>query len=126
MFTIRAEFSPSNFHKGDETSNSAARSNGIRLVIFIEDILVMALSEKESIEQTAVMEQLLEYLGFQINKGKSCLKPQTHSMYLGIEVDSKTMTINVPKSKIGKLKSEGTNILEKKVLTLRNLAKLIL
>ena len=104
---------------------ATARSKGIRLVIFIDDILIMASSENESNEQTTFVVQLLEYLGFQINKGKSCLKPQTHSTYLGVEIDSKTMTINVPKSKIHKLKSEGTQILEKKVLTLRNLAKFI-
>ena len=102
-----------------------ARSEGIRLIIYSDDILIMASSEEESARHTNFVVHLLDSLGFIVNREKSCLLPQSQLTYLGFEIDSKSMTISVPKTKVEKLKCEGSQILTKKVVTIRQLAKFI-
>ena len=55
------------------------RSAGIRLVIFLDDILIMAPSVEQSLRQTTFVVDLFESLGFVINREKSRLIPCTSS-----------------------------------------------
>ena len=47
------------------------RSKGIRLVIYLNDILIMTPSEEVAIEAVSTVRSLLESLGFVINEQKS-------------------------------------------------------
>ena len=116
---------PRIFTKVMEPVIASARSEVIRLIIYLDDILIMALSTEESARHTNFVVFLLESLGFIINREKSCLQPQSHLTYLGFEIDTKCMTISVPDLKLKKLQFEGTQIISKEVVTIRQLAKVI-
>ena len=47
------------------------RLNGLRIVIFLDDILLVASSFAECMEQLSLLRKLLESLGFVINDAKS-------------------------------------------------------
>ena len=104
---------------------AVARSEGICLVIFLDDILIMASSVDQSLRHTTFVMNLLESLGFVINRKKSCLTPQTRLCYLGFEFDSSAMTLRVPESKIEKLQAEDSRLLSKTVISIRDLARVI-
>ena len=56
---------------------------------------------------------------------KTCLEPSQRREFLGLNVDSKTLTLSVPTKKLDKIRREGRNILEKPAWPLRKLAATI-
>ena len=72
------------------------RTTGLRIIIYIDDILILSETESLSREQTTGLVFLLENLGFIINYPKSILKPSKKIEFLGFIVDSTTMEIKLP------------------------------
>ena len=70
------------------------RAIGIRLLIFLEVILIMAGSHKLAMQQTELVIQVLTSLGFVINFPKSTLIPSKVFPYLGFEVNSDLMKLS--------------------------------
>ena len=66
---------------------------GLRMIIYIDNILILSETESLSKEQTAGLVFLLENLGFIINYPKSILKTSKRIEFLGFIVDSTTMEI---------------------------------
>ena len=64
------------------------RAMGIRLFIFLDDILIMASSYELAMQHTDLVIQVLTSLGFVINFPKSILIPSKVLAYLGFEVNS--------------------------------------
>ena len=64
------------------------RSWGIRIIIYINDMLIMANSKEEASQHLEVLVHLLEALGFIINQEKSFLCPLQEIEFLGLMVDS--------------------------------------
>ena len=85
---------------------ASARSRDILLFIYLDDILIMSSSKEESTTNTDFVINLLQNLGFEINYKKSCLIPETKVTYLGFIIDSETMSIHTPNSKVEKIKLE--------------------
>ena len=63
------------------------RSKGIRISIYIDDILIIASSAKQAATLLAIIRNSLESLGFLVNIKKSRVTP-TRITYLGFEIDS--------------------------------------
>ena len=85
------------------------RERGVHLIIYIDDILIMADKKKEktAFHQTLALD-MLECLGFLVDYDKSILVPVQEKLieFLGFLVDSASMKISLPQEKI--LKKPGT------------------
>ena len=79
-------------------------SIGIRLVIYMDDILLMANSKQLIREQTYTA---LFLLGFVINNKKSVLTPCQQVEFVGMTVDSQSMIIKLPGENIKKIRAEA-------------------
>uniref|UniRef100_H3A4T0 ribonuclease H n=1 Tax=Latimeria chalumnae TaxID=7897 RepID=H3A4T0_LATCH len=75
------------------------RSQGVRLLVYLDDILLMGSSAERLQEQTEVAVHLLTALGFQVNRGKSTLTPTQSIEYLGFVVCARSLTLALPARK---------------------------
>jgi hypothetical protein len=98
---------------------------GIRLIIYIDDILVVAESETLLKDHTAGIIYLLENLGFVINLPKSLLEPTKTIDFLGFLLDSTTMELKLPGGKIKSLRGEARRILAADRVTALDLSSLL-
>ena len=89
------------------------RLNGLRIVIFLDDILLVASSFAECVEQLSLLRKLLESLGFVINDAKSQLQPTTRICFLGFIIDSISMELLLPDDKLQKIISACLNLVSK-------------
>ena len=78
------------------------REFGIRLVIYLDDILVIANSPKQSADHTSALIYTLENLGFIVHPEKSMTQPTQRVEFLGMIIDSTSMELQVPCPKIKK------------------------
>lgn len=101
------------------------RSRGMRVMIYLDDILIFAPSVEESTRNTECVINLLSSLGFTINFEKSNIQPKTSLNYLGFHLDSANMIASLPVDKIDRLKSFGRSILSSLSVKIRDLAKFI-
>ena len=87
------------------------RSMGIRLVIYMDDMLLMANTEQQLTEYIQLTLFLLENLGFIINSKKSLLMPTQDIEFLGMSVNSLTMDLKLPGEKIRRIRVEANHLL---------------
>src|SRR5438270_13758663 len=59
------------------------RSKGIRVVVYLDDLLIMARTKEELLLHIASLRQCLQNHRFTINENKSCLTPSHVIDYLG-------------------------------------------
>jgi len=104
---------------------SMLRKIGVRLIIYLGDILFMAERKQLAIQHAQLVSTTLENLGFVVNYEKSVLIPSPQMEFLGFLVDSTTMTLALPGEKIRKIQREYQKALTVSSLTLRKLASLI-
>ena len=71
------------------------RSKGIRLVIYLDDILLLNSSQKEAEREFLVTTALLENCGFVINVEKSVNTPRQIIEFLGLIVDVRSVRFRV-------------------------------
>ena len=102
------------------------RELGVRCVIYIDDILVMAESSAMLRDQSAGVLYLLEALGFTINYEKSIIEPTQELEYLGVVLNTTAMELRLPGEKLKKIRLEAGKIAQgAEPLTARVLARLI-
>jgi len=101
------------------------RRLNMRLIIFLDDILLMATTEKELFQGRDTLIFLLQSLGFLINIKKSQLNPTQKIQFLGVNIDSIKMEVSLPQEKLEKIHSQCQDILERKSLSLRELASIV-
>ena len=97
------------------------RKRGVRLIIYLDDILIMAETETLAKHHAQTTCNLLEALGFVINFQKSILVPSKEMEFLGFLIDSRTMTLALPREKIRK----GQHLIDLQVVTVRELARVL-
>lgn len=105
------------------------RSQGVRLVVYLDDILVLASSREESTRHTALLISTLESLGFLVNGAKSITVPTQEIDFLGFVIDSVAMILKVPREKLLQAKNQASQVLRLftigEQISARALAKLI-
>ena len=101
------------------------RKLGIRLIIYLDDLLIMAQSKEILNCHASTTLHLLENLGFMINYLKSVLIPATKMEFLGFLIDSQAMTLALPRDKVRKVKKECQSVLNLPQITVRELAKVL-
>ena len=100
------------------------REMGMRLVAYIDDILILAKSKEMPLDHVEALLYLLECLGFVINKEKSVLAPNQTVEFLGLTVDSVNMELRLPLQKIKMIRVESRKLLREEG-TARALARLL-
>lgn len=115
---------PRTFTKLMTAAMRPLREEGIRLVFYLDDILIMGRSEEEARTATRKTSDMLKRLGFTINEKKSVMTPTQEITFLGMTLDSRTMKIAVPREKIKKLKAELTKVASATKIKMRKLAAL--
>ena len=85
------------------------RKMGIRLIIYLDDMLIMAVSSNLAIEHTTIAVNLLTSLRFVLNKEKSVLVPTQELEFLGFLVNSVAMSLYLPRDKY----QEGVSVSDK-------------
>ena len=88
------------------------RELGIRLVIYIDDILVMAETKDQVRDHTLGLIYHLENLGFIIHPEKSLIDPTQETEFLGVCVDSCSRELCVPGQKLKKIRLEVSRVAE--------------
>ena len=69
---------------------------GFRVIIFIDDLILIASSYDECLQQLEVLKQTLRELGFTVNVEKSQLVPVNEILYLGFIINSIAMRLRLP------------------------------
>ena len=104
---------------------SLLRCLSICLIIYLDDMLIMARSVQELIFHRDTVIYLLQNLGFVLNLKKSVLEPSQKIEFLGMVIDSMKMEISLPQEKLVKRMSQCKQVAENKEITTIDLTKLI-
>ena len=100
------------------------RKLAIRVVIYLDDLILFGRTRKEAEEARDLAMLLLTRLGFTLNLKKSIIVPTQTLVYLGILVNSTELTFSLPEEKISNLLS-CCNRLSTRPFKIRDLSKLI-
>jgi len=79
------------------------RQQGLRLDIYLDDILIISQSKESAREAVKLVVNLFEILGFVIQDEKSVLEPSQLLEYTGLVIDTNSMTFSLPHKKRDKL-----------------------
>ena len=104
---------------------SLLRRTGIRLIIYLDDILLMNASENGLRQDMHTAQYLLENLGFVINLEKSCFQPTQQLEFLGFLVSTRDMTLLLPDCKVSSIKTLCSTLLSQRDVSVRELSQLI-
>jgi hypothetical protein len=101
------------------------RSLGIRIVIYLDDILI--LHQDPSVLQSIFRKvvSLLEGLGFLINLNKCSLFPSQQLIFLGTMLNTVTMSLSLPTEKLDLIQQGALQLRTKGKSTLPELAALL-
>jgi len=101
------------------------RAQGVRLVIYLDDILLIHQSEELLQHQAEMTIQLLESLGFTINLEKSQMIPAQRTQFLGFILDSRLMKFFLPEEKRLGISQECQTLLSQRKVTILQLSQLL-
>ena len=104
---------------------ASLRSQGVRLIIYIDDILIIASSIETLNRHKTLAISLLESLGFLINYEKSNLTPSQQIVFLGMLVDSASMQFILPQQKAVQIQKECRLLLNTNRPTIRHLSRVL-
>ena len=79
------------------------RQLGMRLIVYIDDILILAESKELARDHVMGLVYLLENLGFVISKPKCVLEPTQSVEFLGFSVNSVQQELSLPAGKVKKI-----------------------
>ena len=101
------------------------RKQGVRLVIYLDDILLMASTTETLTHHVELTVALLELLGFVVNYQKSQLNPVQSLEFLGFMINSVMFQISLPKDKVKNIRKECQKVTKHPEITVRELARLL-
>ena len=73
---------------------------GIRLLQYLDDWLLLASTQQEALEATRVLVQLCHQLGIRINLQKSSLVPAQKMIFLGVEIQTRLLKAFPSKTRV--------------------------
>jgi len=101
------------------------RFQGLRTVIYLDDMLIMA-EDRETLQQQVHQAlTLLEKLGFVINIPKSSLIPSRQITYLGLLVDSVSMKLRLTEEKLQQMTHSCRELAIRPSVTVQDLSSVI-
>jgi len=88
------------------------RSNGVLLVSYLDDTLIIGKDKKECEHSVNLAVSLFRRLGLVVNEEKSVLEPHEMIRFLGFMINSKTMRLSLPEEKIERVIRKCEEILQ--------------
>ena len=113
------------FTKITKAVAAVLREMGVRIIMYIDDMLIMADSETLLRDHVKGVVYLLENLGFVINFPKSLLEPKRAIDFLGFQVDSLSMELKLPGDKIKNIRGEARKVLAADHVTALTLSRIL-
>ena len=101
------------------------RSQGYVILGYIDDTLLIALTEVEAKRAVQNTAKVLSELGFIIHPRKSIFKPTKEIIFLGFKINSQFMTVTLTEQKIVEIKDLCKNLLRKQKPSIRMVAMVI-
>ena len=95
---------------------------GLRTIIYLDDILAMHQSKKSLCQEVERMSTLLGALGFTINHPKSQTIP---TQFLEFLVDSHLMKMLLPQEKVHNIAQTSWSLMKQSTVTIRQLSQLL-
>ena len=116
---------PTIFKKLLKIPISALKRLMIRVIIYLDDLLILGKSMSEILMARDTSIFLLKHLGFVISLKKCVLDPVQEIEFLGLIVNSQTMTLPLPKENIVEIKSQCLSFYKASEVSLLDLTKVI-
>ena len=101
------------------------RQIGYRLIIYLDDILVMHQNKEQLQQITHLVCSLLENLGLMVNQKKSMTTPVQRLEFLGFQVCSISMKFTIPSEKLRKIKQAARKILDQRITSVREITQFV-
>lgn len=101
------------------------RRRGVRMIIYLDDILILSQKETSLRKDVGLVAQTLTQLGFTINTKKSVFEPSQVLDFLGFTVDTRTMVLQLLEEKVQKTTKACRHMLNQSWTSPRKLAHLI-
>ena len=101
------------------------QAQGHRVLIYIDDIIILADSKQACEQSVRAVQACLQDLGARVNTEKSCLEPTQRLEYLGFELDSVAMKIWAPAKKLANTKKAIKAFIRGKAATARDAASIL-
>ena len=114
---------PRNFTKLMKPVLCVLRTKGHIIIIFIDDLLLIATSFEKCCATVIETIKLLARLGFVVHLTKSVFIPQRNATFLGFVINSITMKITLTQDKIVKITSHISKLLDSSSPTIREVAR---
>jgi len=102
-----------------------ARRLGIRISAYIDDLIIAAKTKELSKEHTRLVYAKLVELGYKVKETKSHLEPTQELDHLGFHLNTRDMTLAVPKTKLRNIRREAMKLRAAGTTTVRALSSFI-
>ena len=120
-----ARCSPEIFHElGQAVCRIMCAKGHSGVIVYLDDFLVVGRTKAECLQTQTVLRLLLRKLGFAINYSK-LVGPCQQLTFLGIVLDTVSMTLELPSAKIAELREALTSLCAKQKATKRQLQSLL-
>ena len=116
---------PKIFKKILKVPMALLRRLNIKVIIYFDDMIMMASSVESLLTARDTVIYLLQHLGFVINLKKSVLVPTQKIEFLGLIIDSVVMTLSLTDQKLEKIMLLCSQAYENPKLSILDLTKLI-
>ena len=100
------------------------RRLNLRIIIYLDNTLIITGSKGELLILRDALLFLLQNLSFVINSKKSVLDLCHVLEFLGLEIDSQNLRMELPKEKVEKIEKQCQSLISLEKVSVRNLAKL--
>ncbi|KAL0175067.1 hypothetical protein M9458_031035, partial [Cirrhinus mrigala] len=112
--------SPHTFTKCVDAALAPLRLQGIRILNYIDDWLILAQSEQVATQHRDVVLAHMKELGLRLNAKKSVLSPLQRTTYLGVVWDSTTMQARLSPARIESILAAVARVKEGRSLTVKH------
>ena len=125
MFTTGISSAPRVFTKILKPIFAHLREQGISIVCYIDDSLIISDSREDCELAVNFVVQVLDSLGFKINSTKSAFAPVQCIEFLGFMLDSSAITVSLTERKTEKIKRLRQTLINHEFCKIRDFAELI-
>jgi hypothetical protein len=116
---------PRDFTKLMKPLTGLLRRIGVRMIIYLDDLLLMNNCPHALLRDGKTTCHLLESMGFVVNKVKSHTTPTQDLEFLGMTISSTKMTMRLSEDKMSKIYSQCQELLHQETVSVRELSAMI-
>ena len=116
---------PRTFSKCMDSALAPLRKQGMRILNYLDDWLILAQSKEELISHKIALLSHLESLGLSVNWDKSSLIPSQFISFLGIELDSVAMTARLSEQRARCVRHLAASVQKGRYLPLKRFQRLL-